>query len=59
MSIWLLIVLPTMIATIVAYGIVTYYYGPKPYDNETRYRKCGYNLTGNISGICPECGEKI
>jgi len=21
--------------------------------------RCGYNLTGNISGICPECGEKI
>jgi len=20
---------------------------------------CGYNLTGNISGTCPECGEKI
>jgi predicted amidophosphoribosyltransferase len=20
-------------------------------------RKCGYNLTGNISGVCPECGE--
>jgi len=20
---------------------------------------CGYNLTGNISGICPECGERI
>lgn len=20
---------------------------------------CGYNLTGNVSGICPECGEKI
>ena len=20
-------------------------------------RKCGYNLTGNVSGICPECGE--
>ncbi|NLE96307.1 MAG: hypothetical protein GX600_11645 [Dehalococcoidia bacterium] len=19
---------------------------------------CGYNLTGNVSGICPECGEK-
>ena len=18
--------------------------------------KCGYNLTGNVSGICPECG---
>jgi len=21
--------------------------------------KCGYNLTGNTSGICPECGEKV
>jgi hypothetical protein len=20
---------------------------------------CGYNLTGNISGVCPECGTKI
>jgi hypothetical protein len=22
-------------------------------------RKCGYNLTDNVSGVCPECGEKI
>ena len=21
--------------------------------------KCGYNLTGNVSGTCPECGERI
>jgi len=21
--------------------------------------KCGYNLTGNISGICPECGVAV
>jgi len=21
-------------------------------------KKCGYDLTGNVSGICPECGEK-
>lgn len=20
---------------------------------------CGYNLTGNISGVCPECGTKV
>jgi hypothetical protein len=20
---------------------------------------CGYNLTGNISGLCPECGNKV
>lgn len=22
-------------------------------------QKCGYNLTGNKSGVCPECGERI
>ncbi len=21
-------------------------------------QKCGYNLTGNVSGVCPECGVK-
>ena len=21
--------------------------------------ECGYNLTGNVSGVCPECGERI
>ncbi len=20
---------------------------------------CGYNLTGNVSGVCPECGDRI
>lgn len=20
---------------------------------------CGYNLTGNVSGVCPECGEPV
>jgi rubrerythrin len=20
---------------------------------------CGYNLTGNVSGVCPECGNAI
>lgn len=22
-------------------------------------RQCGYNLTGNVSGICPECGREV
>lgn len=22
-------------------------------------RSCGYNLTGNVSGVCPECGTPI
>ena len=21
--------------------------------------RCGYNLTGNVTGVCPECGEPI
>jgi hypothetical protein len=21
--------------------------------------RCGYNLTGNVSGVCPECGDTI
>ena len=24
-----------------------------------RCQRCGYNLTGNTSGICPECGERV
>ena len=22
-------------------------------------QKCGYDLTGNVSGVCPECGEPL
>ena len=22
-------------------------------------QNCGYNLTGNVSGMCPECGTKV
>jgi hypothetical protein len=22
-------------------------------------QKYGYSLTGNVSGVCPECGEKV
>ena len=27
-------------------------------DDETRCAKCGYNLSGNVSGVCPECGTE-
>jgi hypothetical protein len=29
--------------------------GPKP----GTCIKCGYNLSGNESGVCPECGSKF
>jgi len=41
------------------YGFLTWRYGPRPSDGAVRCRQCGYNLTGNVSGVCPECGEKI
>ncbi len=22
-------------------------------------RECGYDLTGNVSGVCPECGVEV
>jgi hypothetical protein len=22
-------------------------------------RNCGYDLTGNVSGVCPECGTPV
>ena len=22
-------------------------------------RKCAYSLTGNLSGVCPECGTRV
>lgn len=30
-----------------------------PDDGWPRCDNCGYNLTGNVSGVCPECGQRI
>ena len=45
-----------------AYPLVAFIRGP--YLRHRRRKKglclkCGYNLTGNVSGVCPECGERI
>ncbi len=37
------------------FALVRYRRRPKP----GHCTKCGYNLTGNVSGVCPECGTKI
>jgi hypothetical protein len=42
------------------YPMIAFYCGP--YRRYRRRKKglclnCGYNLTGNVSGVCPECGE--
>ena len=28
-------------------------------DSESTFTVCGYDLTGNTSGVCPECGSAI
>ncbi len=32
---------------------------PRPATTAGRCARCGYNLTGNVSGTCPECGTPI
>jgi hypothetical protein len=34
-------------------------YPPPPATKPGCCGKCGYDLTGNVSGVCPECGERI
>ena len=36
-------------------GIITVWY----WGNPDACHKCGYDLTGNTSGVCPECGARI
>ena len=51
-----------LVALFGSYPMLAFIRGP-----HRRYRrrkkglclKCGYNLTGNVSGVCPECGERI
>lgn len=31
----------------------------RPSAKPGRCRSCGYNLTGNTSGVCPECGAAV
>jgi len=44
------------------YPVLAFYRGPVRRwrrDRQGGCKKCGYNLTGNESGVCPECGTEI
>ncbi len=53
---------PMAIASLFAYPTLAFIRGPL-----RRWRRCrkglcpacGYNLTGNVSGVCPECGKPL
>ncbi|MHC4445632.1 MAG: hypothetical protein ACYTF1_00350 [Planctomycetota bacterium] len=59
LSIWVPLIL------LAIYPTVAFIRGPlRRYRLYRRERKglclnCSYNLTGNVSGVCPECGKKI
>ncbi len=31
----------------------------RDWDRTNQCRGCGYDLTGNVSGVCPECGTPV
>ena len=55
-SLWVVVVL------LAAYPTIAFIRGPlrrwRRY-GQGMCQKCGYNLTGNVSGVCPECGTEI
>jgi hypothetical protein len=54
------VVVPGGIAGYFAYRSFRRSVWPEPVDRpEGSCRQCGYDLTGNVSGVCPECGQKI
>jgi len=52
-----------MNAVMIGWILVSYWVRPyiAPLELLARFacHQCGYDLTGNISGVCPECGSKI
>ena len=39
-----------------AWGVLTYRRRLRPHARTGHCAACGYNLSGNVSGTCPECG---
>ena len=46
-----------ILAGFVAWGVVNHF-RPRPIP-PGHCQTCGYNLTGNVSGRCPECGTDV
>jgi hypothetical protein len=51
---WPAILLLSVYPALVLVRVVRRYRRPKP-----GHCGCGYNLTGNTTGICPECGTVV
>ncbi len=55
--------IPLWMPTVVFVFLFPYVYLPLHRMRKRRRKglclKCGYDLTGNVSGVCPECGTEI
>jgi hypothetical protein len=51
--------LPPSLGAVLAYGLLTRWFGPVTDDGETHCRKCDHILRGLSAPRCPECGEAI
>ena len=49
----------TSLAILPLVRIALFVWHRKRRPSTTRCARCSYDLTGNISGICPECGTKV
>ncbi len=55
----------TILATLIAIGLLAvasygvYFFAKGPRERPGYCRACGYNLRGNRSRTCPECGQRF
>jgi hypothetical protein len=47
---------PGVVASLLVFGALVRDWQASAGGHEPRCAACGYNLTGNVSGVCPECG---
>lgn len=52
------VLIPLWIPALLA-GAAALYFHRKSRKNPPGHCECGYDLTGNTSGVCPECGKRI
>lgn len=49
----------SLAAGLIVWSLCRFFRGRVLVRDGTLCEECGYNLTGNVSGICPECGTKL
>jgi len=56
-----IIIIPWLISVVILGGSlrILWLRPIKKRNDFDRCQECGYNLTGNVSGVCPECGTPI